>query len=108
MTVLFATEWPTQVWAVEYTNICNQRVVEIMENLDAAQLFIRSVNRNHWAEPVLLHSQANFFPASPISYAPGHTADVPKPVRRQRALFKSAIGIKRKYARHAVVYEFSV
>lgn len=101
MTVLFATEWPTEVWAVEYTNICSQRVVEVMENLVAAQVFIENVNRNYWAEPVLLHSQANFFPARPIACGPRSTADVPKHVRRQRALFKSAIGVKRRYARHA-------
>lgn len=67
--MLFATEWPTEVWAVEYTNIRNQRLVDIMENLDAAQLFIEKVNRNHWAEPVLLHSPVNFFPARPIAYS---------------------------------------
>jgi hypothetical protein len=101
MTVLFATEWPNEVWAVEYTDICSKRVVELMENLVAAQLFFENVNRNYWAEPVLLHSQAKFFPARPIAYSPGYTADVPGHVRRQRAFFKSAIGTKRKYARHA-------
>jgi hypothetical protein len=101
MTVLFATEWPTEVWAVEYTNICNKRVVEVMADLVTAQLFIDNVNSNYWAEPVLLRSEAKFFPASPIAYGPDHTADAPKNVRRQRAPFKSATGVKRKYARHA-------
>jgi hypothetical protein len=100
MTILFATEWPTEVWAVEYTNIRNERVVGVMENLVAAQLFMENIERNYWAEPVLLHSQVNFFPARPKAYGPGYTADVRKYFRRPRALFNSALGIKRKYARH--------
>ena len=60
--MLFAAEWPAEIWAVEYTNIRDQRIVEVMESLDAAQLFIEKVNRNYWANPVLLHSQANFAP----------------------------------------------
>lgn len=100
MTLLFATEWPTEVWAVEYTNIRNERVVEVMETLDAAQQFIEKVDRNYWAEPVLLHSRVNFFPCTPDRYGPDHIVDVPKPVKRQWSLFKSAVGIKRKYSRH--------
>ena len=97
--MMFATEWPTEVWAVEYTNIRNQRIVDVMENLDAAQLFIENVNRNHWAEPVLLRGHVNFFPARPIAYGPGSAADVPTHVGRRRMFFNSAIGIKRRYAR---------
>jgi hypothetical protein len=71
---MFATEWPSEVWAVEYTDISDQRIVDVMESLDAAQLFIEKVNTNYWANPVLLHSQANFFPARPIAYRPGFAA----------------------------------
>jgi hypothetical protein len=104
MTVFFATEWPTEVWAVEHTNIRNERVVDVMETLDAAQQFIKNVDKNYWAEPVLLHSKVNFFPCPPDRYDPSHIADVPKPVRRQWSLFKSAVGIKRKYQRNTGSY----
>ena len=104
MTVLFATEWPTEVWAVEYTNIRNERVVDVMEGLDSAQRFIEMVDRNYWAEPVLLHSRVSFFPCAPDRYGPGDIADVPKAVRRQWSLFKPAVGIKRRYLRHARGY----
>jgi hypothetical protein len=100
MTVLFATEWPTEVWAVEHTNIRNERVVDVMEDLIAAQRFIEKVDRNYWAEPVLLHSQVNFFPCTPERYGPGDIADEPKPAKRQWSLFKSAVGITRRYSRH--------
>ena len=79
--MLFAAEWPTEVWAVEYTDVGDQRIVEVMENLDAAQLFIEKVNRNYWADPVLLHSHANFWPR-PIFYGPGYSADAPNHVGR--------------------------
>ncbi len=104
MTVLFATEWPTEVWAVEHTNIRNQRVVDVMDTLDAAQQFIKNVDKNYWAEPVLLHGKVNFFPCTPDRNGPGDIADVPKPVRRQWSLFKSAVSIKRKYSRHTEGY----
>jgi hypothetical protein len=68
--MLFATDWPTEVWAVEYTNICDQRVVDIMENLGAAQAFIENVNKHYWAEPILLHSPVSFLPARPTEYVP--------------------------------------
>ncbi len=98
--MLFATKWPTDIWAVEYTTISDQRTVAVMESLDAAQLFIEKVNRNYWANPVLLHSQANFFPARPIAYGPGYTADVPKHVGGQWLPCDSANAIEREYARH--------
>jgi hypothetical protein len=104
MTVLFATEWPTEVWAVEYTNMRNERVVDVMEDLDSAQRFLEKVDRNYWAEPVLLHSRANFFPCAPDRYGPDNIADEPKPVKRQWSLFKSAVSIKRKYSRHTGDY----
>ncbi|OBH50334.1 hypothetical protein A5686_13320 [Mycobacterium sp. E2479] len=100
MTVLFATEWPTEVWAVEYTNIRNERVVDVMDTLDAAQRFIEKVDRNYWAEPVLLRSRANFFPCAPDGCDPDHIAELPKPIKRQWSLFRTAVGIKRKYSRH--------
>jgi hypothetical protein len=104
MTVLFATEWPTEVWAVEYTNMRNERVVDVMEALDSAQRFLEKINRNYWAEPVLLHSRANFFPCTPECYGTDHIEETPKPVKRQWSLFKSAVGIKRRYSRHSGGY----
>ncbi len=49
--MLFSAEWPTEVWAVEYTNISDQRIVDVMENLDAAQLFIENLNIQLLGEP---------------------------------------------------------
>ncbi|MEE2854590.1 MAG: hypothetical protein VX424_18290 [Actinomycetota bacterium] len=104
MTVLFATEWPTEVWAVEHTNIRNERVVEVMEDLHAAQRFIDKVDRNYWAEPVLLHSRVNFFPCTPDRNGSDHIDEEPKPAKRQWSLFKSAVSIKRRYSRHTGDY----
>ncbi|WP_156623007.1 hypothetical protein [Mycobacterium sp. 1164966.3] len=64
--MLYATGWPTEIWAVEYTDIRDGRIVDVMKNFDAAQLFIEYMNRNYWAEPILLRSPASFFPARPI------------------------------------------
>lgn len=80
--MLFATDWPTEVWAVEYTNIRDQRVVDIMENLGAAQVFIENVNKNYWAEPVLLHSPVSFLPARPAEYPPLGNGHPPEPKAR--------------------------
>jgi hypothetical protein len=53
---------PTEVWAVEYTTVCGERSVAIMESHELAVGWMKDLVRNSVAEPVLLCSTADFHP----------------------------------------------
>jgi hypothetical protein len=52
-----AAEWPTEVWAVEYTNIDNKRIVQVVTDKEEAVDF---ATHTPTASPILLCSYAEF------------------------------------------------